>query len=482
MARYRFFVVCCLFFAAVPAQQFAATPVPWPANVNARDVAIGDVNLDGVPDLVLASYTSLAVAVGDGLGGWAAPWVSPSLPFVNQPRLVDTNGDGLVDLWAASAFGPVGLQNDGAGGWVPGPSPGPGNNGILFVDLDADGAPDFVGNEGTSAVFVARNNGAGGFHPASMVTSTTWFQFGRLIAGDVNGDGHMDVVSIYQRAAIFLGDGTGTLTLQPNWIEPLVFGPYGGGLADFDGDHDLDLLVGGDIWRNDGSGGFTHASSIAGALWQLPVVVDIDGDGHVDIVAPGTDSVGIYHGLGNCSVGPRQSIATQPILGVAVADLDADGHMDIVTWRPTWELLVLRNTSPTPVTTGTLGTGTPACGGHIGIRASHAPVPGEAAFRIASTNVPTNAAGMLAMGVCAEAWDPLGLGLTLHLQYAMPLATMWSDGSGSASCGLPIPADQGLIGLYFCVQSIWMGDPGLGNTCSPAQFELASSPGLVLLF
>ena len=28
------------------------------------------------------------------------------------------------------------------------------------------------------------------------------------------------------------------------------------------------------------------------------------------------------------------------------------------------------------------------------------------------------------------------------------------------------------------VQSFWLGDPGLGNTCSPALYEFASSRGL----
>jgi len=43
---------------------------------------------------------------------------------------------------------------------------------------------------------------------------------------------------------------------------------------------------------------------------------------------------------------------------------------------------------------------------------------------------------------------------------------------------LPIPAIPFLIGLRVHAQTVWTGDAAAGDTCTPGQYELATSRGL----
>lgn len=473
--------VCLSLAAPVSAQQFATEVVPLPGS-GGWHVAIADVDHDGLPDPVLTAWSQLTVLRNAGTDGFQSTVLS-LLNLMNEPRLLDLDGDGHVDLCAGAVFGPVAYRGHGDGSWTAMPGL-PGFNGqVVFADVDADGDPDLIGSHESTQILVSRNDGAGGFGPATVVaTSPSMFSFGRLALGDLNGDGHVDVVSLsYTWVRILFGDGAGGFVEQPLWT--LAQSQYCLAVADLDGDGDRDLVLGNSVWLNGGTGSFTLAATLPFVSPFSAVAADLDGDGVADLVLGNEASVAIFRGLGNGTFVATSIVPTGPTRSLAASDMDADGDIDITAVSyDGLQMRLLRNTSLAPGSTGTLGTGTPACGGHIGIRASHDPVPGHSAFRIVSTNTPPNATGLLLVGPCMLASDPFGLGLMLHVDSAMSLGVMASDPVGAASIAVPLPPDQGLIGLVACVQSIWVGDPGLGNTCSTAQFELASSAGLVLLF
>ncbi|MGH9459518.1 MAG: FG-GAP repeat domain-containing protein [Thermoanaerobaculia bacterium] len=117
---------------------------------------------------------------------------------------------------------------------------------------------------------------------------------------DMNGDGHLDIIAPPQRGsiagapAIFLGDGEGSWRLWPEieltGIRPLDYGTVAAGDLDGDGAMDLALashLQGVTVFLGDGSGKFTEVTQ--GLEIRFPtrrlVVHDLDVDGDLDIVA-----------------------------------------------------------------------------------------------------------------------------------------------------------------------------------------------------
>jgi hypothetical protein len=180
-------------------------------------------------------------------------------------------------------------------------------------DIDHDGKVDVATalgdfNTDTTALHYYKNNGDGTFtefSPPGLPTSTTSV-FGAIRFKDVDFDGDDDAFVISGRTGIityYRNNGNGTFTQAtspfsnvPSGLSyPLI------DFADVDGDGDYDMFVG--VWgnsaatplkyyRNDG-GSFTavdpalafpgSAFTVTPSQWLLPCLVDIDGDGDVDL-------------------------------------------------------------------------------------------------------------------------------------------------------------------------------------------------------
>lgn len=167
---------------------------------------------------------------------------------------------------------------------------------------------------------------------------------------DLNGDGDLDAVvpdGYGLGISVLLGDGHGRL--RPASGSPLQDAGGAGpvAIADFNGDGKPDLAVGNQfassvsVWRGDGQGGFTRASSqgfpINGAPSDL-AAADFNRDGRLDVAALTLNgaSVLLGDGQGGFSLAPGSPFSTASVSGgnggpflLTSGDFNRDAQVDI---------------------------------------------------------------------------------------------------------------------------------------------------------
>ena len=346
-----------------------------------KSFAMGDLDGDGDLDILVGDSffgsTGISVLKNNGDQTFAAPvyYSLPQSQTVGEVALSDFDFDGDLDAFATIRGDSDQLtkimvwRNNGDGTFAaPIEFPtGQGPAGIVIADFTGDGKPDVItANYGGSSISLLRHNGLNGqqagFLPPVNFNAINHAE--KIAAGDVNGDGILDVVvgetvGIGPAAtlAVMINTGNG------NFAAPVIYDAAPGGrfgstavaLADLDNDGDLDLIGGGlystgsvdngavTIRRNNGSGTFGSAEII---LFTNPNFVpnpkeittgNLNGDGFADIVAAvpsGRAIEGFVVVNSNGSGGFNTPIyyeASQQTFDVAVVDLDKDGHGDVIT-------------------------------------------------------------------------------------------------------------------------------------------------------
>jgi hypothetical protein len=219
---------------------------------------------------------------------------------------------------------------------------------VLSADLTGDGRPDLVVREqATGRMRVYAGDGSGHF-PTHGTYGSGWGAIRTLVApGDVDSDGHADLLGVDQTGRLLLYSGTGA-----GWVHsPRVVGASGWtafssltGVGDMDGDGHRDLLGirastgAAMLYPGLGTGRFGTPRQV-GSGWQVTNRVlgagDLDGDGLQDWVARevGTGRMRSYYGTGTGSVASRLTWGSgwQNVAQLAAGqDVTHDGHPDIV--------------------------------------------------------------------------------------------------------------------------------------------------------
>lgn len=241
------------------------------------------------------------------------------------------------------------------------------NRHLVVVDIDADGDQDVLFEPiAWRGIRLMLNDGDGHFVeetatriPVDPVTPNAW----RICVGDIDGDGDLDIVAgtdqggyapRYIQGLVYINDGTTHFTSEGAARLPSIQAyPFSANhvtaLADFDGDRDLDLVLGGRFYpaidrsirllRNDGRGYFTYdpsatpadravSASHSGQLFEF----DAEGDGDIDLYGNYV-ALWINDGTGRFMDGRFNRIhlvAPRASLAVAALDADGDGDPDLV--------------------------------------------------------------------------------------------------------------------------------------------------------
>jgi len=371
----------------------------YPGGYDSTSIAVGDVNHDGKPDLVTAiqcldfecTRGGVGVLIGNGDGTFQRVRTYDSGgEEAYSIAIGDVNRDGLPDLLAANlsvtrenyrGLAAV-LLGNGDGTFQAAQTYDTGGYFAVMIateDVNRDGNLDFLVANSCSSVENCENgvlgvilgNGDGTFQPVEIYRSGNYAATS-IALGDVNLDGKPDLlVSNYcgkpcRGASVLLGNGDGTFQ-QAQTYDSGGDSAFSIAVEDVNGDRKLDLIVANlfvsdnkrdhgvvGVLLGNGDGTFQAAERHNSGGYQpySMAVGDVNGDGRPDVVAGNycfnqrdcsTGGVGILlgNGDGTFNAARRYRSGGDAVQSIAVEDLNGDAKQDLLVGHQTGGISVL---------------------------------------------------------------------------------------------------------------------------------------------
>ncbi len=333
-------------------------------NYYAPELAAGDLNGDGAPDLAIAHGSdSVTVMLNNSLGELiqSRRYLVGTVP--RRVKLADFNRDGKLDIIVLNlnSSSATLLVNNGKGEFQLAVQIAAGQNprALGVGDFNNDGKPDLITRSATSGLMLLAGDGNLSFTQIADGLAAD-IQNAAVTTGDFNGDGNLDFAvinpnpdSIAQdcslsgdQFAFYAGDGRGAFRLSASLT--LSQKPKALLAADINGDGRDDVVFASNCYSSEGlyamlansDGGFAQPVKYAvgpDAINPLSATLgDFNGDGKPDAAVANVNSgnVSILQGKGDGSFDAPILLPVAAITSyLAAADFNGDGATDLAVSR-----------------------------------------------------------------------------------------------------------------------------------------------------
>jgi FG-GAP-like repeat len=490
-----------------------ATPTDF---IGASLVGPGDLNGDTVPDIVIACVNKGSggggpgfVVARSGVDGsilWQAPGAPGEHFGMSAARAGDVNGDGITDIIVAAREGRGVVILSGATGGVIRSMPDYVHAVDGGFDFNGDSVPDQLGCWSNDASFsggVKIYSGVDGSVLHNILPGTFGFggngnvYFHAKFIADQDGDGYDDVVAARNISGVVArirgpnGVGGGGVTYPGLFVGAInVVGKVSGDNLD-------DIAV---FWDQLFSARWfrVHNSGTGGVVWEnqiIPQVTgvvnlrgdevarlpDLNGDGRDDFATTSVIGGGGPAGATVVSgaTGTQLSTVFSPYSGVSgvsacatIGDITGDGIPEFAYGyfsAPNGGYVAV--VSPVTLTSPSVVDLGGACGAFPTLLSSSVPTIGST-LSVNIANAQPSTAADLVVDLALDVPTPLNPCGTVHLDFGsyfqwtfIPLTI---DGTGAAGFNYPIPTIPMLEGQVFTTQAVVFG------TTSPLGFDLSN--------
>jgi hypothetical protein len=306
----------------------------------ATELAVGDFDGDGKPDLFMARIDggtntggvySITILLNIGGGFFAACSNEFSCSNLTSAAVGDLNGDGKADLALADSAGSI-LIGKGDGTFsVSHSSLLVGKPSVAIADINEDGKLDLI--TGLSAsVRIAFGAGDGTFQPAKVISG---FPVGHIAVADVNGDGRPDILGCGYTLATLTNAGNGSFALQISQLRGEDFSDAFA-VGDLNGDGRVDIvgalrgILAVSLGTASGTFAGTIKTSLSYAAGGLPLVIaDFNGDGCDDVVVQAKSGTTLLLSRGDGTFTPSPINELNAPMPLVTSDFNGDGKPDI---------------------------------------------------------------------------------------------------------------------------------------------------------